>query len=125
MVFGASTLVALRRFNPRLLDVARVHVLDATPSVDDCVHSLLQRNGFATKNLVAHRTVLQGNRTGTADYRRCLEGTPRSRHGSCTFDGGQTGNPGDRVCGGNLADVLESVAGEIDVVGQCQPKPDK
>jgi hypothetical protein len=39
-------LAALRRLNRPLLDRANVHVLDATPSVDDCVRSVLQSNRF-------------------------------------------------------------------------------
>ena len=117
--WSLTHLLALRKLNRPLVDRVRVHVLDATHSVDDCLRTMFARNSFnvSTHQFNAQRTFLQAERAGSVEYATCQSRQGGdSMRGSCSFDSG-SGSIGAARCKGNMADVLESIPGdEIDVV---------
>ena len=108
-------LAALRRLNPGLVGRVHVHVVDVTHSVDECVRAMLDSNRFKIANLSVQRTLLIGTRHpgSLTNYLKCQKTTPPSPRHSCTFNSGV--GAGAR-CQGTMADVLEAIPGEIDVI---------
>ena len=111
-------LMALRRFNMPLLDRVQIHVVDGTSTVDDCLQMIVGMNGFdiPTERLSAQRAFLGAVRSGP-EYDECQRKQARSPPGACSFHGGgATANKTTNACTGNMADVLSSISGDVDVM---------
>ena len=110
-------LMALQRFHPHLLNHVQIHVVDSTPTVDDCLRTHFASNHFdiPPDRIFSQRAFLNDTRSGNA-YLQCQQRMRPSPQHSCLFTTSGLRAGQRSPCNGNMADVLALIPGEIDVI---------